>query len=243
MWSAMRPRTVVSSSAIDSASPSGSSVIDGRSIEGSSVLDRRTHRDQQADAIGVKTTGHETQRVCALVVQPLRVIDDDQQRATGRRRGGEEREHCEADEEWVRRAVIADAERGVQGPGLRRRQGLEPVEERGEQLVQCGEPESHLRLDAHEAHDVEVRDRRRHGVHQARLPDPGLAAHHHDTAQPAGARSRSDGRSRFARPHGRPARSRHDQPHPRRDSRSFVIEEQSVALADYAAGGFEGLGG
>ena len=147
------------------------------------VLDRVPHRHQQADAVGVEPPGEEPERVGAVLVQPLRVVDDDQQ-LPSRRGGGDECQRSETDQELIRRHVVAHPEGRLQCASLRRRQRVDAIEERRQELVQGREAESHLGLDADEAHDVEVRRRRCHGVEQARLADSGLSTHHEDTAQP-----------------------------------------------------------
>ena len=111
----------------------------------------------------------------------------------------------ESDEELIRCDVVADPEGRLEGPSLRRRQGADAVEERGQELVQGREPEPHLGLDADQPDDVEVRRRRRHGVEQARLADPGLSPHDEHTAQTRLAPARGDDRSRPVRPPGRRA--------------------------------------
>ena len=142
-------------------------------VEEVALLGGVAHRHQQADAVGVEPAGQEPEGVGALLVEPLRVVDDDQQRASGGG-GGEERQRGETDQELVWRNVVAHAEGCLQGASLGRRQRVDLIEERREELVQGREPEAHLGLDGDEAHDVEVRSRRRHRVEQARLADAGF---------------------------------------------------------------------
>ena len=70
----------------------------------------------------------------------------------------------------------AQAERGAQRVALRRREALEPVEHRRAQLMQPGERELHLRLDARRSRDRGTQTRARQVVQQRGLADPGLAA-------------------------------------------------------------------
>jgi hypothetical protein len=54
------------------------------------VLERVPHRHQQTDAVGIEPATQEPERVGTLPVQPLRVVDEEQQRAL-QRGGGQKR--------------------------------------------------------------------------------------------------------------------------------------------------------
>jgi hypothetical protein len=71
--------------------------------------------------------------------------------------------------------TCADAERRPQGIPLRRGQAIEALEHRRAQLMQRGEGEFHLRLDANGAHDPTVRRARRQVVQQSGLANAGFA--------------------------------------------------------------------
>ena len=124
-------------------------------VELVAVLDRVPHRHQQADAVGVEPAGEKPERVGAVLVQPLRVVDDDQE-LTSRRGAGDECQRSETNQELIRRHVVAHPECRFQCARLRRRQRVDALEEGRHELVQGREAESHLGLDADEAQNVEV---------------------------------------------------------------------------------------
>ena len=83
-------------------------------------------------------------------VERLSAVDDAQQRLL---LGGfgQQPEHRERDEEAIGRRAVDQAEGRVQRVALRPRKVREPIEHRGADLVERGERELHLRLDASQA--------------------------------------------------------------------------------------------
>jgi hypothetical protein len=90
------------------------------------------------------------------VVEPLRVIDQADQRSV-LRDVGEQAEDRQPDHEAIGRSSGLEPEARAQGSSLWRRQPLDAVEERREQQVQPGVGELHLGLDAaHPGHPVAI---------------------------------------------------------------------------------------
>ncbi len=129
----------------------------GRGVEAADAHGRQTgqrllpfgvaHREHHRDRLGEQSPRDELQRLQGDLVQPLRVVDQDEHRA--RLRGtGEQREHGEADQEAVGRITGRHAERHAQGFPLGCRQAVQLVEERRAQLVQARVGQLHVRLDA-----------------------------------------------------------------------------------------------
>ena len=108
-------------------------------------------------------------------VQPFRVVDHAQDRAA-LRRIRQQAQHRKTNEEPVGHRACAQPERGLQGLTLRRGQPIDRVEQRCAELVQPGERQLHLRLDAAGPQDGHVRSRAERVVEQRGLADPRLTA-------------------------------------------------------------------
>ena len=139
-----------------------------------------THREQQRDLIRIHAAGDEGQDVDRLPIEPLRVVDDAQQR-TFARRVAEQRQRRQPDEKDVATPVAAQPERRFQGLSLRFGQPVTRRQEREKEAVQRGEPHSHLRLDADDSEHGEIAGVRDGIVEQRRLPDARFAAQHEGT--------------------------------------------------------------
>lgn len=140
---------------------------------------RRPDRDHHRDALGADATGEESQCLGRLRVQPLRVVDDAQQRAF-RRRGRQQRQGRQADAEQVRGA-LGQPERDAQGVAVPAGQVGEPRQHRHAHLVQRGERQLRLELGPVGPHDPEPG--RLCGMLQQRaLADPRLTAEHEHAA-------------------------------------------------------------
>jgi hypothetical protein len=132
----------------------------------------------------------ELQRLRRRLVQPLGVIHDADERALlgNLRQQGQRRQ---PQEEAVRRAARPQSERSAEGFLLRRRQLVQPIQIGTAQLVQAGEHEFHLRLDArcpgHPASGCAFQQE----VEQGGLADPRLSTQHQDLAA-AGFRCRHE---------------------------------------------------
>ena len=119
-----------------------------------------THGDEHRDALGAEPAPDERQRHRRLVVEPLGVVDDDEERL-GASGFGDEAQDRQADEERVEGVVLRTSECGVQRDPLRCGELPEVVEDREHHLVHAGVAEGHLRLDTGDADDPEVGSRRR----------------------------------------------------------------------------------
>jgi hypothetical protein len=104
-------------------------------------------REDQADGIGCQPAGHEDQGLRRRAIQPLLVIyQADQRPLPGYLR--QQAQDGQAHQEPVRRRAGAEAERGLQRIPLRRWQTGQPLQHRRTQLMQPGERQLHLRLNA-----------------------------------------------------------------------------------------------
>ena len=138
-------------------------------------------REHQPDRVRREAARNERQRQRGGAVLPLRVVDHADERALlgG---AGEQAEHGDAEQEAVGRRARAQAEGGAQRVALWSRQRVEAVEQRCAQLVQAGERQLHLGLDAGRPHDAAVRRTRHQVLEQRRLADARLAAEHEHLA-------------------------------------------------------------
>jgi len=111
----------------------------------------------------------------------VRVIHDTEQRLLlGHLRHQAER--GQRHHERVRIVASGKAERDAERPSLRLGERVQPVKHRGAQLVQPGERELHLGLDASGAHYPEAGCLPDELPEQCRLPDTRFAAHNDDAA-------------------------------------------------------------
>ena len=108
------------------------------------------------DRLGQQPPGDEAERLHRHLVEPLRVVDDAEQRLVVGG-GGHQAQHGQPDQETVRGLPGAAAERDVQRLALRFRQFIEVVHQRRAQLLQPGECELHVGLHAGHLHDAESR--------------------------------------------------------------------------------------
>ena len=117
------------------------------------------------------------------MIQPVRVVDQAEQ-GPGRGAPGEQPQRREPDQETIGRRTVFQAEGQPERGALRRRKLIRRVQARPEQLVQGGEAEFHLALDAADPGDLEVGGAGRQIVQQRGLADPRLTAQHERPAQP-----------------------------------------------------------
>ena len=144
--SSSRPGTTVASSARASSWSSPSSRSSGRPGKRRSSLGSRT-REHDRDRLGEQPARDEPEHLRGGLVEPLEVVDDAQQRLLlGDLR--QQAERGQADEEAVGRRAGREAERDPQRVLLRLRERVEAVEQRRAELMQPGERQLHLGLDA-----------------------------------------------------------------------------------------------
>jgi hypothetical protein len=136
-----------------------------------------TRDEYQPDGVGQQPPRHERQHLRGGPVQPLRVIDQAQQRPVLRRLR-QQSQHRQPDQEPVRRTPGAHPERDPQRVALRGRQALQPVQQRRAQLMQAGEGQLHLRFHPGGPGHPHIRRRPDHVLQQRGLAHPRLAPHH-----------------------------------------------------------------
>jgi hypothetical protein len=140
------------------------------------LVTRLSHREDHRDRIGQQSPGRERHGRDGRPIQPLRIVDEADQRAL-RRHVGQQRQDGQAHEEPVRsRGPVPQAEHGLQRVALWSRKVVEPGEHRRAELVQSGEGDLHLGLDTADPGHVAVEGLLEQVVEQNRLADPGFAA-------------------------------------------------------------------
>ena len=149
--------------------------FDARRLEGSFLP--VAGRAEERNAIRAEPPDRELQRILRRAVEPLCVVDDDEQRPhLGR--GGEESEGRGPDREPVVRVGLGETERSTQRLGLMLRELLDPVLEGPAELDEPRVLELCLRLDPgrpDDRHLVRPADR---VPEQRRLADARLSADH-----------------------------------------------------------------
>ena len=146
------------------------------------------HGEDHHDGVGVQAAGQERQGGGRLVIQPVRVVDQAEQRL-GRGAGGQQPQRREPDQEAVGRRTVLQPEGQPERGALRRRKLTGRGQARPEQLVQGGEAELHLALNPADPGNLEVRGGGRQVVQQRGLADPRLAPENERAAQPSTGRT------------------------------------------------------
>ena len=158
---------------------------EGQRVELGRLDRRRLPRPQgehDRDRVGEQSPGREHERRGRRAVEPVDVVGQHDHRALLRERG-QQAERAGAHELRLRGGGRREAERGVEGAGLRRGQPPELTERRPQQLGQAGERDLDLGLHpAHAQHGRVPGDLRR-VLEQRALADPRLAAHHEHAAR------------------------------------------------------------
>jgi hypothetical protein len=111
--------------------------------------------EQHDDAFCLEASGNERERVRRGLVEPVRIVDQAQERPVGGDLG-QEAEHGERDGESVVRITRSDRERAPERRGLDIRYPVEVREHGPQQLVQRRERKLDLRLDADRLEDPQV---------------------------------------------------------------------------------------
>ena len=140
-------------------------------------------RKEQEHHLHVEAPRDELQHLGRGPVEPMRVIDHDQQWPR-RRALGEHAEGCQADQEDVRRIALDDAEGDVQRSALRIRKLTQAVEEWQQELMKRSKGQPRLRLGPrrrHHGRTLLVRTLRRR-LQERRLADAHLSTHHQGAA-------------------------------------------------------------
>ena len=144
---------------------------------------RITGAEQHGDGFGVQPAGSERQGLGRGLVQPLRIVDQAQQRLV-RGHVGQQAQNGQADMETIRRAAQPQAERDAESLALRDGQLVEAAQHPPAQLVQRREGQLHLRLDTLRPCHLEVLRGIGRVTQQRGLADARLAAHHQRPAVP-----------------------------------------------------------
>ena len=139
--------------------------------------------EQDRHGVGLEPAGGEQEGVGRAPIEPLGVVDHDQQRRLGAQLG-EEAQRAGADQEPAGRRALGQAERRAQRRGLGAGQAVEAVEERVQQQVEGPEGQLGLRLDPDASQHPHPTRRPDGVVEQRRLPDPGVAPQHQRPAAP-----------------------------------------------------------
>ena len=137
---------------------------------------RRTDREHQPYRLRQQAAPDESKDLGRGLVEPLRVVHDAQHQLLlrGLRH---EAEHREGDQESVGAITGGKPERDAEPATLRLGQRPEPAEHRRTQLMQPGEGQLHLRLDADHAGHRETGRFGDQMSQQFRLADPRLSPH------------------------------------------------------------------
>jgi len=138
---------------------------------------RLTHREHDRHRFSEQPPRDEAQDLSGDAIQPLRVVDQAQQRLVF---GdcGHQAQHRHGDHERVGRIARGRPQRDPQRSALRRRERVDPGKERRAQLVHGRERELHLGFDARQLGDAEPGRLMGAVAQQRRLARPGLAADH-----------------------------------------------------------------
>ena len=145
------------------------------------VLRRLADREHDRDRLGEHPAGHEAQHLRRGAVEPLQIVHQAQH---GSLLGGlgQQREQRQAEQEAGGRLAGRVAERDPQGIPLWPRERVDAGEQRRAELMQPGEGQLHLGLDAGDPGDVESGCPFRGMLHQHRLAHARLAADHEHAA-------------------------------------------------------------
>ena len=139
------------------------------------LLGGLTHREHQRDRFGQQAARNERQGLRRGLIKPLRVIDQaDKRLLLSHRR--QQTERRQTDQQAIRRRPSTEAEDDVQRVVLGAGQGIEVAEQRRAELMQAGERELHLGLNADRSHSPEPGRVLVQVVQQRGLTDSRLAA-------------------------------------------------------------------
>ena len=195
-----RSASDASSSSPASAQLGQVGVVEGarQSLADGEEQDRRIRFDPSRD---------ELEHLHGRPVQPVRVVDHDEQRSLGCP-FGDQPQRREADQEQVGSVALGNPERRLECPSLRVGKQIEPTEQGKQQLVQAGEGERRLGERSRRGHDRRAPLSRPFPCSREQAADLPIPASPRTTeraaprADPVDQRRRSE----LARPLGREAR-------------------------------------
>ena len=109
------------------------------------------NREEQDHRLHLEPPRNERQHLGRRPIEPMRILDHEQQRCL-RLPLGDHAEGCQADQEEIGRVALGDPERDVEGLALWTRTVTHPVEEWKQQLMEPSEGQPRLRLRARRRH-------------------------------------------------------------------------------------------
>ena len=182
-------------------------------------------REHERDLLRQQAASHERERPRRRTIEPLRVIDDTEERPLLRGLG-QQAEDRQSDQERIRalaRALSPNATPSASRWGCGRRS--DQVEERGTQLLKRCERELHLRFDPECPGDPKLARSLDRVLEQRGLADARFAVHHQHAA--VSARTPSSSRSSTSRSRSRPSNCPPDgRTGGRRSSRLSMTEDE-----------------
>ena len=146
------------------------------------------HREDHEHALRLEAPGDEREDLGRGVVEPLRIVDQGDERLR-LRTVRQQAQHREADEETIGWRPCGEAERSSERVALRRRQPLESLEQRQAELMEGREGQLHLRLDADGPDHPALLATGCRVLEERRLADSGLASQHQGPALARAGRS------------------------------------------------------
>ena len=147
------------------------------------VATARARRAHDRDPLGEQAAGDETENLRGGVVEPLRVVDDaDERLLLGDL--GEQRQRGQPDEEAVRRGALRSVRTPSRAHRAAGRAGVESIQHRRAELMEPAVRQLHLRLDADGPRDVPAVDAVGQVVQQRALAHARLAPQDDDSTPP-----------------------------------------------------------
>ena len=146
------------------------------------VTDPGPRRADEADPLGEQPAGDEAENLRRRLVQPLRILDEADQRSLfGGFRDEGQRRQC--DQEPIGNASAGQPEHRRERVTLRSRQPVEMVQERGAQLMETAVGQLHLRLQAGHLGYLPAGELPGQIAEQCCLPDARVATQYQDPAR------------------------------------------------------------
>ena len=142
------------------------------------------HRHDKHDPLCQQPPGNEGNRLRGDAIEPLRVVDEADQRLL-LSAVGQQVQHRESNQETIRRFPTGQAEGGTKGATLRIGQAVKSIQERSAELMQSCVGELHLGLDAGQPHDMATDSARFEVFEQRCLADSGFASQHEHLTLPS----------------------------------------------------------
>ena len=146
------------------------------------VTDARPRRAHEGDPLGEESTGDEEDDLRGGVVEPLRIVDDTQERLPVVRDLGKQRQRGQPNQETVGRLARQQAKDCPERITLRGRQLIGVIQHRRAELVQSAVRELHLRLHPDRGRDPPACGALGDEVQQCALAGTCVAAKHDNSA-------------------------------------------------------------